>query len=710
METRSTTRTRRIGALLRFIAPMAIASLAQAQVVVQTGDDAWQTPPPAGKSKTVADFSSMPVPAGFFGPGSDPFAGMVILRGAPVQSNPPGAAGTTDTIVRRLANTTPMPIGGSSTIPIQIVALNLVSCQPITVTYNGGTCSEEWNVRVTLSQVMPQVPGSMTISLKHADGGTYSAGLPVAPRFVFTRLGGGPLTIDPAPLFTLNTQRTGWLLPFGPGNFNPFALGIQPLPPGIQVDGNGDGVFEVLTLGTTNFTPGMGATGTGGGGCGFKCPYNPLDEEASMLARHGINPPGDSDGDGYSNACDNCPSVPNPGQIDVDGDGIGDACDPAITPLGFNEIYANHAGAQTLEYIEIKGTPGAPLTDLFVLIVEGDGAAAGTLDRIVPLGGNLIPPSGYLVIGDAAVANVNIVLGASDTIENGTETFYIVRAANPLALNGLLNTQTDPEGDGITHIPCVVDAILETVGMTDGGVNDRVYDGADRNLFGPDTTIPLAFPAGIYRGSDFPAPWCGAFLDFVPGGPSQPQTPGAMNPICTSAVMPCDCFTASTASCSVPGAAYCAGDGLLTPPTTPCPCANFGAAGNGCASSFNPAGANITATGSTALDNVVLTGSGMQATGICVFLKGDTIDVNAFPFGDGITCTGGALIRLRGVALASGSASFPVPPETITLSARGGNTVGSGQLASYTVFYRNAAVAFCPPFTFNAANNWRLNW
>ena len=35
----------------------------------------------------------------------------------------------------------------------------------------------------------------------------------------------------------------------------------------------------------------------------------------------------DSDGDGFNNDLDNCPSVYNPSQADSDGDGIGNACD-----------------------------------------------------------------------------------------------------------------------------------------------------------------------------------------------------------------------------------------------------------------------------------------------------------------------------------------------------------------------------------------------
>jgi len=155
---------------------------------------------------------------------------------------------------------------------------------------------------------------------------------------------------------------------------------------------------------------------------------------------------------------------------------------------------------------------------------------------------------------------------------------------------------------------------------------------------------------------------------------------------------------------------YCAGDGLDPSVFTPCPCSNFGAPGNGCASSFNAAGAHLTMSGSALLGTARLDGSGMNATGNCIFLKGDVNLVGATVFGDGLRCAGGALIRLRTVALAAGAAVFPDSTSTVSLSVRGGTPVGSGLTAYYAVYYRNAAASFCPPATFNASNGTLFTW
>ncbi|MFO1010939.1 MAG: hypothetical protein U1F29_12815 [Planctomycetota bacterium] len=166
-----------------------------------------------------------------------------------------------------------------------------------------------------------------------------------------------------------------------------------------------------------------------------------------------------------------------------------------------------------------------------------------------------------------------------------------------------------------------------------------------------------------------------------------------------------------TTTCStIAGRSYCAGDGVDPIVTTPCPCANFGAVGNGCANSANANGANLAAAGVSALDNVVLVGSGMPLSTSCIFLKGNANVPGGLVFGDGVRCLSGAFVRLRTRALSGGTASFPDTTDTVTLSARGGDTVGSGIPAYYGVYYRNAAALFCPPATFNITNGWEIIW
>ena len=54
--------------------------------------------------------------------------------------------------------------------------------------------------------------------------------------------------------------------------------------------------------------------------------------------------------------------------------------------------------------------------------------------------------------------------------------------------------------------------------------------------------------------------------------------------------------------------------------------------------------------------------------------------------------------------------SFPDSTDTVTLSQRGGVTVGSGARRYYQTYYRNSAAAFCPPETFNVTNGWVVDW
>jgi hypothetical protein len=179
--------------------------------------------------------------------------------------------------------------------------------------------------------------------------------------------------------------------------------------------------------------------------------------------------------------------------------------------------------------IELLGS--GSLDNIMVLIVEGDGAGAGTLDRAYNLTGNSIGGSGYFVLGTTdGGATVDFSIGANNAIENGTETFYLLDAASPAAVTALVATDLDADNDGTYDATTIASlgTILDIVAMTDGNVGDLVYDSAPTR--GPDGSG--FFPAGIFRTGNYPGDWCNAaFLDFDDvANLNVPRTPGAANP------------------------------------------------------------------------------------------------------------------------------------------------------------------------------------
>jgi hypothetical protein len=155
-------------------------------------------------------------------------------------------------------------------------------------------------------------------------------------------------------------------------------------------------------------------------------------------------------------------------------------------------------------------------------------------------------------------------------------------------------------------------------------------------------------------------------------------------------------------------ASFCAGDGSLADHTTPCPCGNNGATGHGCANSVVAAGALLAASGSPALDTLVLAASGMPSTTLGLYMQHDAQDDRAFH--DGVLCASGNLIRLRTRAASAGASTFPSSSDTVTLSQRGQVAPGSGLTRFYAVWYRNASSTFCPPATANVTNGLRVAW
>ncbi len=295
-------------------------------------DDLWTTPP---GSATSYSFLDTPLPADFFGTGSDPFTGTVDLQGAPFGG---GSLGPADTIVRRQSDLCPTDVGDSITVDVEIVALSLVSVEPITVTFNDGQSPEDWDIAVCLSSFSQQT-GRMTITLDEEDCGTFDSNIPVLPRFTFTRrsTGAGQFVDcgEPGQLcegLDLSGEGNAWTLIDGPGGYDPADDGIVRVTEGLEIDADCDGVTDNITVAPSSCFQG-GVDCSGGGG--FECSFNEeaegrLDSGAGGQHTSFLNSENDTDIDGWPNECDNCPDFASPDQTDSDGDGLGDVCDNCI--------------------------------------------------------------------------------------------------------------------------------------------------------------------------------------------------------------------------------------------------------------------------------------------------------------------------------------------------------------------------------------------
>ena len=217
----------------------------------------------------------------------------------------------------------------------------------------------------------------------------------------------------------------------------------------------------------------------------------------------------------------------------------------AAQELHFNEIFASHTGTDDQEYIELVGTPGMSLDNWMVVVLDGDSFAAGILDRAWDLTGHVVPADGYFVLADVAVANMDYDMaqgphsgGPDNNLENGTQTYYLLTANDPAAVESLHNSDLDLDDDLVTTLAQFPGAITlhEIVGVwdEDGPQNgEELFDGALE--LGPDLSGPFE-PAGIYRPDDYPNCWCSDdWLDFFLAG----LTPGTMNP--SSSCAPANC-------------------------------------------------------------------------------------------------------------------------------------------------------------------------
>jgi hypothetical protein len=75
----------------------------------------------------------------------------------------------------------------------------------------------------------------------------------------------------------------------------------------------------------------------------------------------------DADGDGVADPSDNCPTVPNPTQIDTDGDGLGNVCDDDDDNDAFDDSVESYLGTDPLD-----ACPDGPSDDAWPLDLNMD--------------------------------------------------------------------------------------------------------------------------------------------------------------------------------------------------------------------------------------------------------------------------------------------------------------------------------------------------
>ena len=157
-------------------------------------------------------------------------------------------------------------------------------------------------------------------------------------------------------------------------------------------------------------------------------------------------------------------------------------------------------------------------------------------------------------------------------------------------------------------------------------------------------------------------------------------------------------------ACQDGGNAYCFGA------ASTCPCGNNGAATNGCANSQSPIGASLTAEGlpSRIADSLRLVGRGMPAVSSVLYFQG-TSPATGTPYGDGLRCVSGLVIRLGYTFNAGGESAWP-QAGAAPIHVGGAIPATGAATRHYQAWYRDVAAGYCTPNRFNLTNGVSVVW
>jgi hypothetical protein len=226
----------------------ALPAVAAAPATITHGIDIFTT-----SAGTRADFTSNPLPADFFCTGSSAFSGSIPLSGVPLTTAPAGVAGTTDTIVERLADGV-FGSDGTAVVPVLLRALKMRGSSNLTV-FCPGVGNTDWQVDVCSCGAQSQT--MITAKVDPACGvcGTFDGSLAVNACVRFTRVDTGQVAGPVRQAIRLGITGMPWCYKAGASE----TVIAQPF----SVDTNCDGQPDLTLPGTTNFHPGWSCSNVG---------------------------------------------------------------------------------------------------------------------------------------------------------------------------------------------------------------------------------------------------------------------------------------------------------------------------------------------------------------------------------------------------------------------------------------------------------------
>jgi hypothetical protein len=130
----------------------------------------------------------------------------------------------------------------------------------------------------------------------------------------------------------------------------------------------------------------------------------------------------DEDGDGFPDACDNCPGLPNPDQTDTDGDGVGDVCDANPATPGEHLLVFAPLTPDDTTFADVGGMPFVHGSDEWTMPDDASESrlqlalATGVVDMFI----------GIDVLADATQSNAQIsalTAHTGDAVTNYTELY-----------------------------------------------------------------------------------------------------------------------------------------------------------------------------------------------------------------------------------------------------------------------------------------------